>query len=184
MPVVSLSCPQCGKPATEYDENKWQCLTCGSKFVYEKPIQQPSVNLTKVVKRAGESVEKTLIDFGDRCKVTNIKVTFDRATYAIANIASLSYEKEDNAEALTVIGSCWLGGLVFGIYSLANGLTGMGLLSLLAIVIAFGLTMQLKPVHKLKMTMNSGEVKELKSRDLGGIKQIEQAIHTAITASA
>jgi hypothetical protein len=73
---------------------------------------------------------------------------------------------------------------VFGIYSLANGFTGMGLLSLLAIVVAFGLTMQLKPVHKLKMTMNSGEVKELKSRDLGGIKQIEQAIHTAITASA
>ena len=93
MPVISLSCPQCGKPSTEYDENKWQCLTCGSKFVYEKPIQQPSVNLTKVVKRAGESVEKTLLDFGDACKVTNLKVTTDGETFAIANVASLSYQK-------------------------------------------------------------------------------------------
>lgn len=38
--IVSLNCPKCGKESSEYQENKWKCLTCGSKFVYE-PTQRP-----------------------------------------------------------------------------------------------------------------------------------------------
>jgi hypothetical protein len=37
MPVQLMTCPSCGgKEATEYDENKWQCLNprCGAKFIY------------------------------------------------------------------------------------------------------------------------------------------------------
>jgi DNA-directed RNA polymerase subunit RPC12/RpoP len=37
MPVVSLACPKCGKEATEYAPNKWRCLHCGRKFLYEEP---------------------------------------------------------------------------------------------------------------------------------------------------
>ncbi len=36
MPVISMACPKCGKQATEYAENKWQCLHCGRKFLYEE----------------------------------------------------------------------------------------------------------------------------------------------------
>lgn len=41
MPVQSMSCPKCGKWATEYDVNKWQCLSCNTKFIYEPPASQP-----------------------------------------------------------------------------------------------------------------------------------------------
>ena len=37
MPVISMACPTCGKQATEYALNKWQCLFCGEKFLYEEP---------------------------------------------------------------------------------------------------------------------------------------------------
>ena len=40
--VTSLSCPVCGKEASEYEPNRWQCLTCGRKFAYE-PEKQPDV---------------------------------------------------------------------------------------------------------------------------------------------
>ena len=36
MPVYDMKCPRCGKQSTEYDENKWQCLHCGNKFVYKE----------------------------------------------------------------------------------------------------------------------------------------------------
>lgn len=36
MPVYDMSCPKCGQQTTEYDENKWQCLHCGDKFVYKQ----------------------------------------------------------------------------------------------------------------------------------------------------
>lgn len=50
MPVVSMNCPVCGKQATEYDENKWQCLYCGGKFRYERPMaprEVPAVTINK-----------------------------------------------------------------------------------------------------------------------------------------
>lgn len=37
MPVQLMNCPSCGKQASEYEPSKWQCLSCGSKFVYEPP---------------------------------------------------------------------------------------------------------------------------------------------------
>ena len=43
MGIQSMSCPRCGNRATEYDENKWKCLDCGTKFIYEPPpgVQPP-----------------------------------------------------------------------------------------------------------------------------------------------
>ena len=42
--VISMICPSCGKRETsEYMENRWQCLSCGGKFLYEKPPIPPSV---------------------------------------------------------------------------------------------------------------------------------------------
>jgi len=38
MPIQSTTCPKCGKETSEYAENKWQCLHCGRKFVYEEPV--------------------------------------------------------------------------------------------------------------------------------------------------
>ena len=35
MPVYEMSCPKCGKPASEYAEDKWQCLSCQHKFIYK-----------------------------------------------------------------------------------------------------------------------------------------------------
>ncbi len=39
MPIQSMSCPKCGRPASEYSPSKWQCLHCQAKFVYEAPPQ-------------------------------------------------------------------------------------------------------------------------------------------------
>ena len=38
MPVYDMKCPRCGKQSTEYDENKWQCLTCGWIPLDQKPM--------------------------------------------------------------------------------------------------------------------------------------------------
>jgi hypothetical protein len=35
--VKSMVCPSCGAPASEYQQNKWECLSCGRRFVYEPP---------------------------------------------------------------------------------------------------------------------------------------------------
>ena len=35
MPIQSMACPKCGKAASEYSPNKWQCLHCQTKFIYE-----------------------------------------------------------------------------------------------------------------------------------------------------
>ena len=43
MPVISLACPKCGKEATEYAPNKWRCLHCGRKFLYEES-KAPVIN--------------------------------------------------------------------------------------------------------------------------------------------
>ena len=45
MPVQSMQCPKCGKWATEYDLNKWQCLSCQTKFIYEPPPPSEDVNI-------------------------------------------------------------------------------------------------------------------------------------------
>ena len=38
--VTPMMCPKCHQWASEYDENKWQCLSCHIKFIYEPP-QEP-----------------------------------------------------------------------------------------------------------------------------------------------
>jgi len=32
---IDMSCPKCGKETTEYQQNHWQCLKCGVKFIYD-----------------------------------------------------------------------------------------------------------------------------------------------------
>ena len=43
MPIQSVSCPNCGKPASEYQPDKWQCLSCGRKFIYERPAEEQRI---------------------------------------------------------------------------------------------------------------------------------------------
>jgi hypothetical protein len=38
--IVNMACPKCGGQASEYDKNKWSCLTCGNKFIFAP--DQPS----------------------------------------------------------------------------------------------------------------------------------------------
>jgi hypothetical protein len=52
MPVISMACPKCGKQATEYDCDKWQCLYCGIKFVY-KEEKAPIVHVNQVYRSGG-----------------------------------------------------------------------------------------------------------------------------------
>jgi predicted nucleic-acid-binding Zn-ribbon protein len=58
MPVFSMACPKCGSQATEYAENKWQCLRCGVKFVYEDE-KPPVINVHQVYE-SGETVQQVL----------------------------------------------------------------------------------------------------------------------------
>ena len=41
MGIVDTRCRKCGKQTTEYEKNKWKCLACGLKFIYEPP--QPNL---------------------------------------------------------------------------------------------------------------------------------------------
>ena len=56
MPVQPMMCPRCGKEATEYDENKWQCLNprCGAKFIYESPPEtsRQEISITNTIQGA------------------------------------------------------------------------------------------------------------------------------------
>lgn len=49
MSIVDMRCPRCGKQATEYDENKWRCLNCNTKFIYEGPVQPNNYTLEEHV---------------------------------------------------------------------------------------------------------------------------------------
>jgi hypothetical protein len=59
MPIQAMNCPKCGKPASEYSPGKWQCLTCGTKFVYEKPpdktVHEQRIEHTGTVTLSDES---------------------------------------------------------------------------------------------------------------------------------
>ncbi len=70
MPVILMACPKCGKQATEYDDNKWQCLHCGVKFVY-KAEQPPVVNVHQTY-RSGEPVQSGLCC--PKCGNTNVQL--------------------------------------------------------------------------------------------------------------
>ena len=39
MRIQVMNCPVCKQPATEYDINKWRCLSCQTKFIYEEPTK-------------------------------------------------------------------------------------------------------------------------------------------------
>jgi len=49
MSIVDMRCPRCGRQATEYEENKWRCLNCNTKFIYEGPVQPNNYNLEEHV---------------------------------------------------------------------------------------------------------------------------------------
>ena len=46
MPILSMACPRCGKQSTEYEENKWQCLHCGNKFIIRDEKQSVNISNT------------------------------------------------------------------------------------------------------------------------------------------
>ncbi len=60
MPVISMACPKCGKQATEYAPNKWQCLYCGRKFLYEE-TKAPIIN-THVSSAESANINTILAD--------------------------------------------------------------------------------------------------------------------------
>jgi hypothetical protein len=62
MPIQAMMCPKCGESASEYDANKWQCLSCGAKFVYEPP-QEADFTVREVV----EFSEKGLLYSCPKC---------------------------------------------------------------------------------------------------------------------
>lgn len=70
MPVISMACPKCGKQATEYDENKWQCLHCGRKFIY-KDEKAPVINVNQIL-RTGDSMQSVLCC--PKCGNTNVQL--------------------------------------------------------------------------------------------------------------
>ena len=76
MPVVPMACPKCGRQATEYDADKWQCLHCGIKFVY-KEEKAPVINIQQIYQKEGETVRPVLC-----CpKCGNANVQFKKIVY-------------------------------------------------------------------------------------------------------
>ena len=68
MPVFSMACPKCGRQAIEYAEDKWQCLHCGTRFVY-KDEGPPVVNVHQV-HRTGEAAQSVFCC--PKCGQTNV----------------------------------------------------------------------------------------------------------------
>jgi hypothetical protein len=57
--VHKMNCPRCGRAASEYQPNKWKCLTCGTSFIYEPPIKPDRyVRIEKVEKMDASSFER------------------------------------------------------------------------------------------------------------------------------
>jgi len=71
MPVVPMACPKCGRQATEYDADKWQCLHCGIKFVY-KEEKAPVINIQQIYQKEGETVRPILCC--PKCGNTNVRL--------------------------------------------------------------------------------------------------------------
>jgi DNA-directed RNA polymerase subunit RPC12/RpoP len=51
---IDMSCPKCGKEATEYQANHWQCLKCGVKFIYDpsqpdEPDEKNEIDLVLIL---------------------------------------------------------------------------------------------------------------------------------------
>ena len=70
MPIVPMSCPKCGRQATEYDAHKWQCLHCGIKFVY-KEEKAPVINVHQLY-QSGETVRPVMCC--PKCGSTNVRL--------------------------------------------------------------------------------------------------------------
>jgi DNA-directed RNA polymerase subunit RPC12/RpoP len=65
-----MACPKCGRQATEYDADKWQCLHCGIKFVY-KEEKAPVVNVHQLY-QSGETVRPVMCC--PKCGSTNVRL--------------------------------------------------------------------------------------------------------------
>lgn len=76
MPVQSMHCPKCGKWATEYDTNKWQCLDCHTKFIYEPPpTHLPPPKPDVLVQHTLEMTEEGLIYVCSKCGLRFSRLT-------------------------------------------------------------------------------------------------------------
>lgn len=70
MPIKEMNCPVCKNPATEYDINKWKCLVCQTKFIYEPPVTPVTTVTDAIIQKINiENFEKnSLIFLCDSCK--------------------------------------------------------------------------------------------------------------------
>jgi hypothetical protein len=56
VPIQSMNCPKCGKPASEYMPGKWECLSCRSRFIYEEPLKPDRYLKVERTTRADDSM--------------------------------------------------------------------------------------------------------------------------------
>lgn len=114
--IVILSCPHCGKPATEYDQNKWSCLHCGRKFIYAPevaPVTNNSVQTT--VNVVGPSTYELDITGAKSAKPiykTRGEVSPEMFTHILALPDTSSKLDEERSSNLTIrniaIGTCMI----------------------------------------------------------------------------
>ena len=96
--VTDMACPKCGGRASEYDANKWACLSCANKFIYTPPpvpqtFLQTNVNIqgSPLFELKPENAQKPQPFFDKKIRVKpgyfdEIKKNEDRISYRMIEL--------------------------------------------------------------------------------------------------
>ena len=128
--------------------------------------------------------EETTLFEKDNIKITNLRAVFGEKTYAVSNITAV--EKETNARSalpplIAVAGGITLLFVVGGALSSGDPLNFTALfIGIALLVIGILVVRSERDSYTVKISTASGEIKAFVSSDTAFIKQIVDALNTAI----
>jgi hypothetical protein len=124
--------------------------------------------------------EETTIYEKDNIKITNLRAVFAEKTYSVSNITSVETKKINPSGCLPAGLICF--GLVLFVYGASDLKQNIGsiVFGLLLFGLVFIIVKTTKPSYAVSLTTAAGEVKAYSSLDQATIKQIVEALNTAI----
>lgn len=123
--------------------------------------------------------EETTIYEKDNIKITNARAIFGDKTYSMSNITSVEKGRAAEQGGCLLIG-LFIGGLLALVFGIGNQEWGWAFAGLLFGGLGIFMMRSQKPEYLVQFGSASGEIKAYKSTDEAEIKQIVEAINTAI----
>jgi uncharacterized membrane protein YiaA len=124
--------------------------------------------------------EETTIYEQHSIKITNLRAVFGEKTYSVANITSV--EAKTIAPSMGLAFIIFVVGIVLFLVGVANFKENLSYIiwSIGCFVLFYFMNRSAKPTYTVSLTTASGEVKATESGDQQTIKQIVEALNTAI----